>query len=178
MVLSQQEKDELKRLAGLSIKSRFDENIKPELEIESKILRENCGAFVTLKIDGELRGCIGLIRGIKPLDETVIEMAQSAAFNDPRFVPLSEDELDKIDLEISVLSPMTVIDNIEEIKVGEHGLMIRKGYQSGLLLPQVAIEYGWDRETFLSHTCNKAGLEMDAYKDPNCEIQIFSAVVF
>jgi len=105
MELSQEEKDHLKRLARLSIKSRFDKNIKLQLGLDSDNLRSNCGAFVTIKIKNELRGCIGLIEGVKPLYLTVIEMAQAAAFNDPRFLSLSKSEEDEIDIEISVMTP-------------------------------------------------------------------------
>jgi AmmeMemoRadiSam system protein A len=178
MELSQAEKDHLKRLARLSIKSRFDKNINLQLGLDSDNLRSNCGAFVTIKIKNELRGCIGLIEGVKPLYLTVIEMAQAAAFNDPRFLPLSRSEEDEIDIEISVMTPPREIKNIKEIEVGKHGLIIRQGYNSGLLLPQVATEYNWDRETFLRHTCIKAGLYEDAYKEPSTKILVFSALVF
>lgn len=178
MELSQAEKDHLKKLARLSIKSRFDKNIKPQLKIESDNLRTDCGAFVTIKIKDELRGCIGLIEGVKPLYLTVIEMAQAAAFNDPRFLPLSRSEEDEIEIEISVMTPPREIKSINEIEVGKHGLIIRQGYNSGLLLPQVATEYNWDRETFLRHTCIKAGLYEEAYKDPSTKILVFSALVF
>jgi AmmeMemoRadiSam system protein A len=178
MNLTQEEKDHLKEIARLSIQSRLEHTPGPVLSMDSEILRTNCGAFVTLKIGGQLRGCIGLIAAMKPLYESVIEMAQAAAFDDPRFEPLTKSELNKIDIEISVLSPLRVIDNLDEIEVGRHGIIIRRGYHSGLLLPQVATDYNWDRETFLRHTCLKAGLPFDAYLDPKTEIQIFTAEVF
>jgi len=178
MKLTQEEKDHLKEIARLSIRSRLEHNPEPVLGIDSETLRTNCGAFVTLKIGEELRGCIGLIAAMKPLYESVIEMAQAAAFDDPRFGPLTKSEFDKIGIEISVLSPLKVIESLDEIEVGKHGIIIRRGYHSGLLLPQVATEYNWDRETFLRHTCLKAGLPYDAYLDPKSEIQIFTAEVF
>jgi uncharacterized protein len=178
MILTGEEKDHLKELVRNSIKNRFDKSVVPQLKLDSEILRMNCGAFVTLKIDKNLRGCIGMIVGMKPLYQTIIEMAQAAAFEDPRFAPLSEKEFDKIEIEISVLSPFETIDNTDQIEVGKHGLMIRQGVYSGLLLPQVATEYNWDKETFLKHTCLKAGLPENAYLDKSSEIQIFSAEVF
>ena len=178
MMLTEEEKNHLKEIARLSIRSRFENTPEPELGIDSEILKTNCGAFVTLKIGEELRGCIGLISAVKPLYETIIEMAQAAAFDDPRFEPLTKRESEKLEIEISVLSPFRRIIDLNEIKPGIHGIMIRHGYHSGLLLPQVATEYHWDRETFLKHTCLKAGLHPDAYLDPKTEIQIFTAEVF
>jgi len=105
-------------------------------------------------------------------------MAVAAAFDDPRFPPLKAEELKDLELEISVLSPLKKIRDIHEIEVGKHGLYIVRGYHSGLLLPQVAIEYGWDRETFLEETCYKAGLPPDAWRDAQTEIYVFSADYF
>jgi len=115
---------------------------------------------------------------VSPLYAAVAEMAQAAAFEDPRFAPLSEEELPEVDIEISVLSPTREISDLEEIKVGEHGLIVQQGMRKGLLLPQVATEYNWDRTTFLRHTCLKAGLPADAYKDKDTTIKVFSAQVF
>jgi AmmeMemoRadiSam system protein A len=131
-----------------------------------------------LKIHGELRGCIGCIIPIKPLYLTVREVAESAALRDPRFPPVSVRELPELEYEISALSPIRKIENVNEIQVGKHGIIIRRGYNQGLLLPQVATEYGWNREQFLEHTCNKAGLPFDAWKKEGTEISIFSAEVF
>ena len=141
-------------------------------------LKEKRGAFVTLKKHGHLRGCIGYIKAVKPLWETVQEMAVAAAFHDPRFPSLKPDEIQDLTFEISVLSPLKRIKDINEIEVGKHGLYIVRGYNSGLLLPQVAVEYGWDRETFLQETCYKAGLPMQAWMDKETEIYIFSADYF
>lgn len=114
----------------------------------------------------------------KPLLETVIEAAEASAFHDPRFPPLERRELSEISIDISVLSEPRPLRSLDEIQVGTHGLIVRRGLRSGLLLPQVATEYGWDRDTFLTHTCFKAGLPGDAWKAPGTEIELFSAEVF
>jgi AmmeMemoRadiSam system protein A len=144
----------------------------------SGALSEPCGAFVTLRKEGNLRGCIGFVAASKPLLETVREVAVAAAFEDPRFPPLGEEELPKLTIEISVLSPLKRISDVGEIIVGTHGIMMKRGFRSGLLLPQVATEQGWDRETFLTHACYKAGLPGDAWKSPDTTIEIFTALVF
>jgi AmmeMemoRadiSam system protein A len=131
-----------------------------------------------LKIDGELRGCIGHISACQPLIEAVKDVAVSSAFDDPRFPPLSPGEWPQVQIEISVLSPFECITDLQRITVGVHGLMVRNGRRSGLLLPQVATEQGWDREAFLSHSCRKAGLPADAWRSPDTRIEIFSAAVF
>lgn len=141
-------------------------------------LNQPGAAFVTVKIDEELRGCIGSTEASDALGKTVIHCAISAAFRDPRFPPLSKEEYPFISLEISVLSPFRKVASPEEVIAGTHGLMLTRGYYRGLLLPQVAIEYGWDRDEFLSFTCRKAGLPPDAWKDPNTIIEIFTAEVF
>lgn len=141
-------------------------------------LKENCGAFVTLHKKESLRGCIGYLTGIKPLFDTIKDMAVSSAFNDPRFHPVEQKEFSDIIIEISVLSPMEEIDSIEELIPGKHGLYLKKGHSSGTLLPQVAAEQGWDRETFVRYTCTKAGLPTDAYLDGETKMFIYSAVVF
>ncbi len=142
------------------------------------VLAEKRGAFVTLTIDGELRGCIGYIRAYKPLYETIAEMAGQAAFHDPRFEPLSPREFEKVELEISVLTPMIQVTDPGEIKVGRDGLYIVKGYASGLLLPQVPVEYNWDRDTFLDQTCLKAGLPPGTWRQKGTEIYKFQADIF
>jgi uncharacterized protein (TIGR00296 family) len=144
----------------------------------SAVLREKRGVFVTLHRKGALRGCIGYIEGFKPLAEAVGEMALAAAFGDPRFPPVAAGELAELDVEISVLTPLRKVSDPSEIEIGEHGLYIISGPRSGLLLPQVATEYGWDRETFLGHTCLKAGLPELAWRDPESEIYLFGAQIF
>ncbi len=146
--------------------------------ITDSALLEHRGAFVTLKINGQLRGCIGTFVASKPLIEVVADMAVQAAFHDPRFQPLTPSEFDQIEVEISVLSPLREIDSIDEIEVGKHGIYIIKGPYHGVLLPQVATEYGWDRNQFLDQTCIKAGLWPGCWKDPDTKILIFSAEVF
>ncbi len=141
-------------------------------------MRKTAGAFVTLKENGELRGCIGLIEGIYPLYKVVAEMAQKAATCDPRFESVRQDELQNLELEISVLSALKRIRNFEEVEIGRHGLLIEKGIYRGLLLPQVATENHWGRETFLEYTCMKAGLDKESYKDPDTRLYVFSADVF
>jgi len=150
------------------------------LKIEDKepIWDEKVGLFVTLKKNEDLRGCIGFIEGVATLRETLVEMAISASTKDPRFESVTKDEIDNLSIEISVLSPLYLVKDIDEIKVGRDGLIIKRGFYQGLLLPQVATEYNWNREEFLSHTCEKAGLPRDAWKDKKSEIRRFSATVF
>ncbi len=176
--LNYAEKAQLLQIAREVVEAQCrGENI-PETKFNSPILNELRGAFVTLHKDGKLRGCIGHIRGDKPLAKTVGEMAEAAAFHDPRFPPVTEAELEMLEYEISVLTPLRRISNAEEIQVGIHGIYMKRGDCSGLLLPQVATEWGWNRKTFLEHTCKKAGLPEDAWKDKETEIYIFSADVF
>ncbi len=144
----------------------------------SPILGENRGGFITLKINDRLRGCIGYIEAVKPLLETVAEMTYSAAFSDYRFEPVAKEEVDDLTIEISVLSPVRETKDPSEIEVGRHGIIISALGQRGLLLPQVAVEHGWDRDTFLDQTCVKAGLPRDAWKKSMTTIEIFSAEIF
>ncbi len=176
--LTKEEKQKLLLIAKNSIVKAVTGKKAPEVEVTESRLQENCGAFVTIKKHGQLRGCIGYIIAAKPLHETVRDVAASAAVNDNRFSPVSKKELDELELEISALTPLKRIESVEEIEVGKHGIYMKRGFSSGLLLPQVATEYGWDREAFLEHTCNKAGLPRDAWKDKSTEIYIYSAEVF
>jgi AmmeMemoRadiSam system protein A len=172
------EKRQLMEIAKTTVDCVVRGKKVPDFVPISDNLKQERGAFVTLKIHGELRGCIGYIIPIKPLYLTVREVAESAALRDPRFPPVSVRELPELEYEISALSPIRKIENVNEIQVGKHGIIIRRGYNQGLLLPQVATEYGWNREQFLEHTCNKAGLPFDAWKKEGTEISIFSAEVF
>lgn len=172
------EKKTLHEIAQTAIAARVAGKPLPPLPPLTPALKEKRGAFVTLHLDHQLRGCIGTIEPIKPLAEVVQEMAVAAAFQDPRFPPLSAKELDRIDLEISVLTPLVQVSDPQEIEVGRHGLVVERGYRRGLLLPQVATEYHWDRQTFLEHTCLKAGLPPDAWRDPQTRIYRFGAEVF
>lgn len=169
---------ELLQLARRVLEDHLQGKEIKTIQSTSSALQEPVGAFVTLHKKGELRGCIGHLVAEGPLYETVKEMAVAAATQDYRFPPVSFEELQEIDIEISVLSPFREVKDVHEIEVGRHGLMMTRGGHRGLLLPQVATEYGWDRETFLAHTCFKAGLPPDAWKDPQTKIEIFSAQVF
>ena len=137
------------------------------------------GAFVTLKRGGHLRGCIGTLECRRPLGEEVARVAVSAAREDPRFEPVRASELDDLHVEVSVLGPPEEIDPSDPstIDVGRHGLVVEQGHRRGLLLPQVATEWGWDRETFLAQTCLKAGLSADAWRK-DARVYRFSATVF
>jgi AmmeMemoRadiSam system protein A len=176
--LTDQEKKSLHHIARTVIEARANGSAPPSCEAETPTLQEKRGAFVSLHSRGRLRGCIGYIQAVKPLYKTIQDMALAAAFQDPRFPPLGKDELADLDIEISVLTPMREITDVSEIEVGTHGLMIISGNYSGLLLPQVATEYGWGREEFLEHTCMKAGLPPSAWKDKNAKILVFSADIF
>ncbi|MBD3368417.1 MAG: AmmeMemoRadiSam system protein B [Candidatus Eisenbacteria bacterium] len=176
--LTEAERRELLRLARASIRSALDEAPSPSPRIESEAFNTPSGAFVTLHSSGRLRGCIGAVQAVRPLAETVISMAVEAALRDPRFPPVTMEELNQLDIEISVMSPLRAVEDVSEIKVGRDGLVIQRGGRSGLLLPQVATEYGWDRDTFLDHTCQKAGLPAGTWRDPGTTILRFSAEVF
>ena len=142
-------------------------------------LRRPAGAFVTLRTQrGDLRGCIGSIVAMEPLFRAVATSAVSAACRDPRFVPVAMTELPQLGLEISVMGPIELVHNIDEIVCGRDGLIVRLGRNAGLLLPQVATEYGWNRDTFLDQTCVKAGLPRNSWRTGECRIEKFSAEVF
>jgi AmmeMemoRadiSam system protein A len=178
MDLSSADKQLLLRVARDSIAAQLQGKAAAPVKATSPVLGESRGAFVSLHRRGQLRGCIGYIEAVKPLLQTVREMAPAAAFQDPRFRPLQADELADLEIEISVLTPLKLIKSTDEIEVGRHGLYIVKGLNRGLLLPQVATQYHWDRQTFLGQTCNKAGLPVDAWKDPGTQIFIFGAEIF
>jgi MEMO1 family protein len=169
------EKKELLALAKNAIDEYVTKGKAPDMRADNPKFRTAGAAFVTIKEKGSLRGCIGHVQAVMPLYESILKNAVAASSSDPRFPPMKKEELKDIDIEISVLSPLTPVKNIKEIQVGKHGLVIRKGYQSGLFLPQVATEFGWDRETFLRHLCLKAGLPEDAWKD--AEISRFTAEI-
>ena len=176
--LQEEEKKALRRIALAAIEGKLKGvRSAPEEKLGSN-LQEKRGAFVSLHKSGRLRGCIGQIVPTKPLQQTIADMAVAAAFDDPRFDPLTLREMKDLELEISVLTPMERLKNPDEIEIGRHGLYLKKGFCSGLLLPQVAVEYGWDRNTFLEETCRKAGLSRGAWKEKGTEIYIFSADIF
>ena len=175
--LTEEDKRVLHHIARRAIEEAARGKPVPECTVNSRALREKRGAFVTLKKRGRLRGCIGCIKGVKPLYKIVGEMA-AAAFHDPRFRPVTEIELPDLEIEISILAPLKRIKDVEEIEVGRHGILIEREFHSGLLLPQVATEYGWNRKTFLERCCLKAGLPKDAWQDEKTRIHTFSAEVF
>lgn len=176
--LNEKQKDILLEIARETIRNTVLGTAQTEYDIEDPVLETECGAFVTIHNKGKLRGCIGNIAAETPLWLTVSHMAVQASNSDPRFPPVSVDELDSIDIEISALSPLWKTEDINEIVPGKHGILIKKGFNQGLLLPQVATEYGFNRFQFLEHTCIKAGLSGDCYKSGDCEIFLFSATVF
>ncbi len=176
-MLTHTQKSELLSMARKSIRDYLRSGERQKIRTDDPLFLEKRGAFVTLKKNGMLRGCIGRIVADEPLIKVICDMAIQAATADPRFPSVRESELDVIDLEISVMSPIEEITDISKIKVGTHGIIIRKGFASGLLLPQVATEYKWNSEQFLEQTCLKAGLKRDEWKK-GAKIFIFSAEVF
>ena len=179
--LTDEEKRTLKEIAQTSIRDSLEgRSVADEL---SKLLPKNatlnqkCGAFVSLHKHGRLRGCIGHFGEDVPLHEIVAEMARAAAFEDPRFTPVRKEELDDIDIEISVLTPMRRIQSLDEFELHRHGIYIRKGYRSGTFLPQVADEVNWTKEEFVGHCAqDKAGIGWDGWKD--AELYVYEAIVF
>lgn len=136
------------------------------------------GAFVSLHKSGQLRGCIGYVKGIKPLWQAVRDLAVEASAHDPRFAPVRPREIEEVDVEVSVLGLLERIKGPAEVEIGTHGLFIRSAGRSGLLLPQVATEHAWDAAKFLEQTCWKAGLPPDEWQDPKAELYRFGAAVF
>lgn len=178
-MLSDAEKRFLLRVARHSVEAAVNDSALEEFTSEfSPALCSACGAFVTLRNGTDLRGCIGYVDPVRSLVETVREVSAKAATDDIRFHPLSPDELRDIWIEISVLSPLTPLADIGEIDIGNHGLVVQSGRRRGLLLPQVAVEYGWDRETFISQTARKAGLSGDGWMNPSVTVFTFTAEVF
>jgi len=177
-MLSQSEKNDLLKIAREAIEARANRNLKLLNPMaESNGLKKDAGAFVSLHKKGRLRGCIGVFASKDPLWKTVQDNAIAAAFKDPRFTPVEPEELADIDIEISVLSPLREITDVNEIEVGRHGIFIIKGGHRGVLLPQVAIDHGFDRDTFLAETCLKADLPEDAWQN-GASIYIFAAEIF
>jgi AmmeMemoRadiSam system protein A len=172
---SQEERRILLQLAHRSIEAVLAGQIL-KLAASGAHLNEMRGAFTTLHLGGKLRGCIGYVIPVHPLYQTVAETAQAAAFEDPRFQPVTDEEAPLLSVEISVLSSPRPI-RPEDVVTGVHGLIVSKGNRRGLLLPQVPLEWNWDRETFLSQTCLKAGLPPDAWMQ-DIDLQAFTAEVF
>lgn len=175
--LSDEEKSILKKIAYDSIKDSLDGKPISMFNGQCLMVNEKCGAFVSLHKQGHLRGCIGHFGEDTPLHEIVAEMARAAAFEDPRFLPLRREELDDVDIEISVLTPMRRIQSLDEFELHRHGIYIRKGYRSGTFLPQVADEVNWTKEEFVGHCSqDKAGLGWDGWRD--AELYVYEAIVF
>ena len=164
-------------IARAAIRARLGFGPAPALP-ESGVLGEQRGAFVTLRRGGELRGCIGRFDPEGSLARTVASMAVSAAFEDPRFPPLTAGEADDLDIHVSTLGPRQPLPDPEALRVGLHGLVVRQGWHRGVLLPVVAVERGWDGPTFLKHACLKAGLPADAWRDPATSLETFEAEEF
>ncbi len=167
----------LLNLARETIRRHLENIPPPSPDVEDRAMEEARGAFVTLKCDDRLRGCIGYLEPQDALYRTIMDAAVMAATRDTRFPPLTPEELPETRIEISVLTPPRKIKDIAEITLGKHGIIVTRRFQRGLLLPQVPLEWDWDLETFLRHGCLKAGLEEDAWQK-GAEIQIFSAQVF
>lgn len=179
--LSNEAKIELLKIARLSIETEILRAEPHDFNMSDEKIKEKRGVFVTLRKNGRLRGCIGHIFPRLPLWEATAEVAVASATSDPRFISVSKDELDEISIEISALSPLRRVkrlDEIDGIKVGLHGLYIKRGNKAGVLLPQVAVDHNWDTKTFLEQTCLKARLSINDWQKPDTEIYIFSADIF
>jgi len=178
MNLTDDEKKLLLSTARQSILSALNESTKPTIDYSAyPLFKKKLGAFVTLKINEQLRGCIGYIVAIGPLFDTICETACSAAFNDPRFNPLTREEFDKIKIEISVLSPLEPITSYDDIEIGKHGILLDEGGRA-VLLPQVATENNFNREQFLTALCHKAGMYGEYWKEKMLKMKIFTATIF
>ncbi len=175
--LSEKERGILLESARESIESSLEQRPPawPDAPASLSVPR---GSFVTLSEGKRLRGCIGRLTPSGPLIDTVRTMARAAAFEDPRFPPLTLQEWDGVSIEISVLGPMERMASVEEVVLGQHGLYIVQGFRAGVLLPQVATEWGWSRGEFLEQVCRKAGLPAGSWKDPSAELYRFEAAVF
>jgi len=176
--LNKKEQEILLKIARKTLEEYVKNGNVPNADIKESMLLEKRGAFVTLTKRSALRGCIGYIQPVAPLYKSVSDMAIAASTRDPRFPPVSQEELKDIHIEISVLSPLKMITDTNEIEVGKHGLYMTRGNNAGLLLPQVATEHRWTREEFLRQTCIKAGLPTQAWKDNGTQIYTFTAQIF
>ena len=179
--MNDSQKQTLLKVARDTVEAVIKQEPAPKPESDDPELNAPCGCFVTLKNHGRLRGCIGRFISDGPLIDLVTEMATASATDDPRFLsdPISADELDQLDIEISVLSPLQRTDDPLSLRLGVDGIYIKRGRASGCFLPQVATETGWSKEEFLSYCCaHKAGMSADAWKDPSTEVYLFTAEVF
>ena len=175
--LSNPERQLLLEIARGAVRSHLAKEKPAGREIPEGTLRQPHGVFVSIHRGEELRGCIGRVQSDRPLYLATAECAVSAAVADPRFLPMEADELDHVSFEISALTPLATIEGIDQLEVGRHGLMVEKSPSRGLLLPQVASQYGWDRREFLRQTCLKAGLGPDEWQS-GANIFVFEAIVF
>jgi len=178
MDLTTDEKRTLVRIARSAITAAVQNKTLPKIETKSQALERRSGVFVTLRIGENLRGCIGYIEPLFPLAQATQEVAVKASMDDPRFMPLTSTELNNITIEISVLSPLSELQDVDKIEIGTHGLVIDAGFRRGLLLPQVATEYNWDRKQFLKQICLKAGLPPDAWKQKGMKLFTFTVALF
>ncbi len=175
--LTKQEQITLLSIAREAITSHLSTGTLIEPECKEDALNQQRGCFVTLSQEGQLRGCLGTFTSNRPLCQEVAIMAVAAATEDPRFYPMRVEDLDNFSIEISVLSPLRKTNEPTDIIVGLHGIYLEKEGQRGVLLPQVAVEHQWDRESFLQHTCHKAGLDKDAWQAEDCDIYLFTAQI-
>lgn len=170
-----QERELLLRLAHQAIDTALEER-ELVLPAVPEHLQQHRGAFTTLHLEGEVRGCVGYVFPVAPLFQTIIETARAAAFQDMRFLPVTREEAIRLQISISVLSPLAPI-KAEEVELGKHGLLVTEGNRRGLLLPQVPAEHGWNLKTFLEQTCRKAGLPPDAWEH-DAALEAFTAEIF
>ncbi len=178
--MDEKDKKTLLSIARESIRSAITDisNDQTQIEITSPELKEKCGAFVTLRTHGKLRGCIGRMVSDIPLYKLVSEMAVSAAKEDPRFSQIKPSDLEGLEIDISALSPLQKIDDPLDFELGRHGIYIKKGSSNGCFLPQVATDTGWTKEEFLSKCCSmKAGLSQDAWKKRGIDVYIFTSEI-
>lgn len=177
--MNKKTQQEALRLARITLEGYLTRGKLPEVSVTNKELLKPLGVFVTLRLEEQLRGCIGCFEPDEPLYKVIQKMAVEAATADPRFLPVTVEELKDINIEISVMTPKRKINRWQEVELGKHGVVIKKGFRSGIFLPQVATETGWNREEFLAELCaQKAGLPADCYRDPETEIYVFEAEVF
>jgi len=179
--VNDEQKQALLKVAQDTVEAVIKNGPTPKPESDDPELNAHCGCFVTLKNHGRLRGCIGQFTSENPLIELIAEMAKASATGDPRFFadPITAGELEQLDIEISVLSPLQRTDDPLSLRLGIDGIYIKKGHASGCFLPQVATETGWSKEEFLSYCCaHKASLNADAWKSPDTEVHLFTADIF
>lgn len=178
-ILNEQDKKEVLSLARQTILQTLQNNRLTAPSVSNPKFSSKAAVFVTLWKKYQLRGCVGQTQAVYPLNEAIVAAACNAAFGDTRFMPVEEKELKDINIEISILSPLEKIDNIDKIKLGTHGVYVRRDHSAGIFLPEVATQNGWTKEEFLNHLCReKAGLPPQAWKDPATELYIFTATVF